>query len=107
MKTTPKPRATKNRSGELVGPPLLPLEPCDVAVGMADVVDDGDDMVALVDPYSVYASGREVLKTGSIVPTPSETQNALNMWVVPASMQAFRISLLLSPAVRHVTARMR
>jgi len=33
VKTTPNPNATKNRRGELVGPPLL----VDVAVGVADV----------------------------------------------------------------------
>jgi hypothetical protein len=42
VKTTPKPKATKNRSGELVGPALLLLllEAVDVAAA-EDKVDDG------------------------------------------------------------------
>ena len=43
MKTTPKPRATKNRSGELDPPPPFPfpLPVCvgDGAAGVADAVD--------------------------------------------------------------------
>jgi hypothetical protein len=47
VKTTPNPRATKNSSGELVGPVLLLLllEVPDVAVGAAEV-DSGLDIVA-------------------------------------------------------------
>jgi len=45
VKTTPNPRATKNSKGELVGPPgeLLALV---VALGTAEVVDEGVDMIA-------------------------------------------------------------
>ena len=45
VKTTPKPRATKNSRGELVGPPLLPLSLVDVGLG-PDAVEVGSaDMV--------------------------------------------------------------
>jgi hypothetical protein len=42
VKTTPNPRATKKRSGELVGP-LPPVGGGDVVV-TGDVVDTGDDV---------------------------------------------------------------
>jgi hypothetical protein len=54
VNTTPNPRATKNSSGELVGPPLLPLPPLVPVVvaealaaldARADVV---DDMIAVL-----------------------------------------------------------
>lgn len=40
VKTTPKPRATKNNKGELVGPLLLLLLAVVVALGTAEVVED-------------------------------------------------------------------
>ncbi len=43
MKTTPKPRATKNKRGELVGPELL--DPLLDGVGVAGV-EVGEDMAA-------------------------------------------------------------
>jgi len=51
VKTTPKPRATKKRSGELVGPPPPPPPAADVvgpggaeeiALGAADMVEEDD-----------------------------------------------------------------
>ena len=45
MKTTPKPNATKNRSGELVGPGLLP--PWALGLDVADEVDVGLDIVMI------------------------------------------------------------
>lgn len=53
VKTTPNPRATKNSSGELVGPLLPPLSLLPVGVGdplaAADVVDDmADGRVSLL-----------------------------------------------------------
>jgi hypothetical protein len=41
VKTTPKPNATKNRSGELVGPALLP--PWALGLDVADEAEVGDD----------------------------------------------------------------
>jgi hypothetical protein len=54
VKTTPKPRATKNSSGELVGPLLLPFDP---ELGEEDGLDaeggsDAVDMVALEKLYN-------------------------------------------------------
>lgn len=54
VKTTPKPRATKKSSGELVGPLLLPFDP---ELGEEDGLDaeggsDAVDMVALEELYS-------------------------------------------------------
>lgn len=47
VKTTPKPRATKNRSGELVGPELLDWLPLPVGVGEAgSAAEVGEDMAA-------------------------------------------------------------
>lgn len=45
MKTTPKPNATKNRSGELVGPALLP--PWELGLDVADEAEVGDDIVVI------------------------------------------------------------
>lgn len=60
VKTTPKPRATKKRSGELVGPPppLLPLSLLVVAEGKADVVEEDGELIA--------ADGRNTCGTGPI-----------------------------------------
>lgn len=38
VKTTPKPKATKNRSGEFVGPPPPPPLPSSVGVGVGAAV---------------------------------------------------------------------
>lgn len=56
MKTTPKPSATKKSNGELVGPLLFEPEDCDVAVGVAELVEDSDDIMMsemwyLIDNY--------------------------------------------------------
>ncbi len=45
VKTTPKPRATKNRSGELVGPLGLLFVGDIVGVAVADVCEAGDAAV--------------------------------------------------------------
>jgi hypothetical protein len=45
VKTTPKPNATKNRSGELVGPGLLP--PWELGFDVGDEVDVGVDIVMI------------------------------------------------------------
>jgi hypothetical protein len=45
VKTTPKPNATKNRSGELVGPGLLP--PWELGFDVGDEVDVGLDIVMI------------------------------------------------------------
>jgi hypothetical protein len=45
VKTTPKPNATKNRSGELVGPALLP--PWALGLDVADEAEVGDDIVVI------------------------------------------------------------
>jgi hypothetical protein len=45
VKTTPKPNATKNRSGELVGPGLLP--PWELGLDVGDEVDVGVDIVMI------------------------------------------------------------
>jgi hypothetical protein len=45
VKTTPKPNATKNRSGELVGPGLLP--PWELGLDVDDEVDVGLDIVMI------------------------------------------------------------
>lgn len=59
VKTTPKPRATKNNNGELVGPPpLLPLLPELVALGIADVV--VEDMVVV---WELKAQRKGVART--------------------------------------------
>lgn len=69
VKTTPKPRATKNRRGELVGPELPPPPPFPVLVGVgADVVwdDVGADMAArrakTVLCYALYHVALQPLK---------------------------------------------
>lgn len=50
VKTTPKPRATKNRSGELVGPPPPPPPPEDVAAaGAGEVAEGGGIVVGMVE----------------------------------------------------------
>ena len=48
MKTTPKPSATKNNKGELVGPLDCEFEVCDMVAD--DDVDDGDCDIAGVGP---------------------------------------------------------
>lgn len=48
VKTTPKPKATKNKSGELVGPFPLPLLPVLEGLGVLALVgvDAGEDEVS-------------------------------------------------------------
>lgn len=49
VKTTPKPKATKNSNGELVGPPPPPPPPEDVvAAGAASVVESGCMLVTVL-----------------------------------------------------------
>ena len=52
MKTTPKPNATKNRSGELVGPGLLP--PWALGLDVADEVEVGVDIVMICFSLSAF-----------------------------------------------------
>jgi hypothetical protein len=48
VNTTPKPRATKNSNGELVGPEPVCGAPLSVADGDDDVVDDVVDMLVML-----------------------------------------------------------
>ena len=51
VKTTPKPRATKNKSGELVGPPPPPPPPPEdvAAAGATEVAEGGGIVVVMVE----------------------------------------------------------
>jgi len=62
VKTTPNPRATKNSRGELVGPPGW-LDAEVVALGTADVVDEGVDMIA--HSSESYATTEDAIKSKS------------------------------------------
>ena len=61
VKTTPKPSATKNNKGELVGPPPPPPPPPELVGeddGADEVTDEVEDMIATRWASYIYSDGR-------------------------------------------------
>ena len=73
VKTTPKPRATKNSKGELVGPPPLPPPGGDVeaAGGAGGAVVEGDRAV-VVDMFALSKEGQRGVIVIPIIALPSQ-----------------------------------